>query len=98
MQREISNKVQLGGNLNPLKDLSKVPSIDNTVNLKDVFGKVDKHTILWGEGKADISLIKYIPGLEQVSRQGQINNIVTKKPIPHLTILIKKKHLNLQSN
>ena len=77
--------------------MSKVPSIDNTANLKDVFGKVDKHTILWGEGKADISLIRYIPGLAQVSRQGQINNIVTKKPIPHLTILIKK-HLNLQSN
>ena len=68
MQREISNKVQLRENLNPLKDISKVPSIDNTADLKDVFGNVDKFTTLSGEGKADISLIRYIPGLALVSR------------------------------
>ena len=68
MQREISNKVQLRENLNPLKDISKVPSIDNTVDIKDVFGNVDKSTTLSGEGKADISLIRYIPGLALVSR------------------------------
>ena len=42
MQREISNKIQLGEILNPLKDVSAVLSIDNTLNLKDVFGKVNK--------------------------------------------------------
>ena len=42
MQREISNKIQLGKSLNPLNDVSAVPYIDNTSNLKDVFGKVDK--------------------------------------------------------
>ena len=67
MQREISNRVQLVENLNPLKDISKVPSIDNTTDLKDVFGKVDKLTTLWGKGKADINLIRYITGLTQVS-------------------------------
>ena len=42
MQREISNKIQLGETLNPLNDVSAVSSIENTSNLKDVFGKVDK--------------------------------------------------------
>ena len=97
MQREIRNKVQLGENLNPLKDISKVPCINNIAALKNVFGKVDKLKTLWGEGKADISLMTYIPGLAQVSRQGRINKIVEKKPMSHLTALIKKR-LNLQSS
>ena len=42
MQREISNKIQLGETLNLLNDVSAVSSIENTSNLKDVFGKVDK--------------------------------------------------------
>ena len=42
MQREISNKIRLGENLNPLRDVSNVPSIDKVANLRDVFGKVDK--------------------------------------------------------
>ena len=42
MQRETSNKIQLGGTLNLLNDLSAVWSIENTSNLKDVFGEVDK--------------------------------------------------------
>ena len=42
MQREISNNIQLGETLNLLNDVSAVSSIENTSNLKDVFGKVDK--------------------------------------------------------
>ena len=42
MQRERGNKVQLGENLNSLKDLPKIPAVDNTSDLKDVFRKVDK--------------------------------------------------------
>ena len=42
MQREISNKVQLGENLDAMKYLSKVPAIDNAFNSKDVFRKVDQ--------------------------------------------------------
>ena len=53
MQREISTKIQLGENLNPLKDLPKVPSIDNTSTLKDVFRKVEKLGNLWEDGKVD---------------------------------------------
>ena len=29
MQREVSNRIQLGQDLNPLNDASAVPSIDN---------------------------------------------------------------------
>ena len=79
MQREISNKIQLGEILNPLKDVSAVLSIDNTSNLKDVFGKVNKLRDLWDRVQADASLIRYIPGLSNVSKQGKIFNIVPKK-------------------
>ena len=68
MQRETSNKIQLGGTLNLLNDLSAVWSIENTSNLKDEFGEVDKLWDLWDKGTADASLIRYIPGLSNVSR------------------------------
>ena len=76
MQREISNKIQLGETLNLLNDISVVSSIDNTSNLKNVFGKVDKLGDLRDRGQADASLIRYIPCLSNVLRQGQIFNIV----------------------
>ena len=79
MQREICNKVQLGGNLNLLRDLPKVPTIDNTSNLKDVFRKVNKLGNLWKDGKMDYNLIRHLQGLATVSRQGQIYNIILKK-------------------
>ena len=58
MHRKISNKIQLGETLNPLNDVSAVSSIDNTSNLKDVFGEVDKLGDLWDRGQADASLIR----------------------------------------
>ena len=79
MQREIGYKIQLGDTLNTLNDVSAVPAIDNTSNLKDVFGKTDKLGDLWDRGKADSSLIRYIPGGSEVLRQGKIFNIVSKK-------------------
>ena len=68
MQRETSNKIKLGETLNPLNDVSAVLSIDNTLNLKDVYGKVDKLGDLWDRGQADANLTRYIPGLSNVSR------------------------------
>ena len=50
MQREVSNRIQLGQYLNPLNDVSTVPSIDNQVNVKDLLSKVDKLGELWDEG------------------------------------------------
>ena len=72
MQGEISNKIELGETLNLLNDVSVVSSIDNTSNLKDAFRKVDKLGDLWDRGQADASLIRYVPGLSNVSRQGKI--------------------------
>ena len=68
MQRKISNKIQLGETLSPLNNASVVSSIDNTSNLKDVFGKVDKLGDLWDKGTVNANLIRYIPGLSNVSR------------------------------
>ena len=95
MQREIGDKTQLGDTLNPLNDVSTVPAIDNTSNLKDVFGKIDKLGDLWDRGKADTSLIRYLPGGSEVLRQGKIFNIVPKKAYVSSTYS-DKKHLNLQ--
>ena len=90
MQREISSKIQLVETLNPLNNVSAVSSIDNTSNLKDVFGKVDKLGDLWDKGTVDASLIRYILGLSNVSRQGKIFNIVPKKPYTTSTYSDKK--------
>ena len=43
------------------------------------FRKVVKLSNLWEDGKVDYSLIRYLPGLANVSRQGQIYSIVPKK-------------------
>ena len=90
MQREMSNKIQLGETLNPLNNVSAILSIDNTSNLKDVSGKVDKLRDLWDKGTTDASLIRYIPGLSNVSRQGKIFNIVPKKAYATPTYTDKK--------
>ena len=90
MQREIGNKIQLGETLNPLNNVSAVSSIDNTSNLKDVFGKVDKLGDLYYRGQADASLIRYIPCLSNVSGQGKIFNIVPKKGSATSTYTDKK--------
>ena len=89
------DKIQLGETLNPLNDVSAVSSIGNTSNLKDVFGKVDKLGDLWDKGQADASLIRCIPGLSNVSRQGKIFNIAPKKAYATSTYT-DKKHWSLQ--
>ena len=42
MQSKINKDVQLGQSLNPLNDVAKVSSVDNSFDLKDVFTKIDK--------------------------------------------------------
>ena len=90
MQKEISSKIELGETLNPLNNISVVSSIDNTSNLKDVFGKVDKLRDLWDKETTDASLIRYIPGLRNVTRQGKIFNIFPKKVYATSTYTDKK--------
>ena len=55
-----------------------------------MFGKVDKLGNLWDRGQSDAGLIKYIPGLSNVSRQGKIFNIVPKKAYATSTYTDKK--------
>ena len=80
----------MGETLNLLNDVSAVSSIDNTSNLKDVFGKVDKLGDLWDKGTTDASLVRYIPGLSNFSRQGKTFNIVSKKAYATSTYSDKK--------
>ena len=42
MQRPMSNKIQLGDTLNPLKDYGGVPSNGDEANLKSLYVKIDK--------------------------------------------------------
>ena len=90
MQRDISNKILLGENLNPLNDVSVVSAIDNSSNLKDVFGKVDKLGNIQDKGEANASLTQYSPSLGNISRQGQIYNIIPKKPYVSNTYVDEK--------
>ena len=90
MQREVSNRIQLGQDLNLLNDVSAVPSIDNQANVKDLFSKVDKLGKLWNEGKADESLARYLPGLTNVSRQGKLYNIIGRRTYASSTYTDKK--------
>ena len=82
--------MQLGKTLNPLNNVSAVSSLDNTSNLKDVFGKVDKLRDLWDKGTVDASSIRYIPGLSNVLWQENIFNIVPKKRAQNQHTPIKK--------
>ena len=79
MQREVSIKIMLGENLNLLRHVTNVPSVDNVANLRNVFRKVGKLGNLWDKGEADAELARYIPGLTEASRQGQNYNIKPKK-------------------
>ena len=75
MQSKIDNQVQFGQTLNPLKYVAKVSSIDNTSDLQDVFTKIDKLQKLWDDDSMDYCLIRYLPGMAKISRQGQIYNM-----------------------
>ena len=72
MQSKID--VHLGQSLNPLNDDVKVSSVDNSSDLQDVFTKIDKLKKLCDDGTMDFDLIKYLPGMAKISRQGQIYN------------------------
>ena len=59
-----------------------------------MFRKVDKLSNSWEAGKADYSLVRYLPGLATVSKQGQIYTIIPKKAYVS-TNYTDKKRLNL---
>ena len=82
MQRPVSNKIQLGDTLNPLKDYGGIPSIDDEANLESLYDKIDIIGWFWKSGKADESLARYIPNLLPVSRQNQISGSILEMPLP----------------
>ena len=79
MQSKINNDVQLGQSLNPLNDVVKTSSVGNSSDLQDVFTKVYKLKKLWDDGTIDFDLIRYLPGMAKILRQGQIYNALPKK-------------------
>ena len=58
--------------MTPLRNAVKVPSVDNTSYLQDVFTKIDKLQKLWDYGSMDYDLTRYLRSLVKVSRQGKI--------------------------
>ena len=80
LQSKINNDVHLGQSLNPLNDVAKVSSVDNSSDLQDDFTKIDKLKKLWDDETTDFDLIRYLPGITKISRQEQIYNTLPKKP------------------
>ena len=72
MQKAMSNKIQLGETLNPLKDYAEVPSINDEGTLENLFQKIDKVGEFWKEGIGDGDLSRHFPDVLPVSRQSQI--------------------------
>ena len=91
MKKAISNKKQLGDTLNPLKDYSVVPSINDERNLKNLFQKADKVGEFWKTGKADGDLSRYFPNILPVSRQAQIAGELPRKAYASVTYSDKKQ-------
>ena len=91
MQAPISNKMQLGDNLNPLKDYAGVPSINDEGTLENLYEKVDKVKDFMKTGKGDGGLSRYFPNILPVSRQLQIAGELPKKAYASVTYADKKQ-------
>ena len=91
MQKAISNKIQLGETLNPLKDYARVPSINDEGTLENLFQKIDKVGEFWKEGKGDGDLSRYFPNVLPVSRQSQIASELPRKSYASVTYSDKKQ-------
>ena len=90
MQRAISNKIQLGDTLNPLKDYGGDPSVNDEGDLENLFQKVDEVGAFWKTGKADGDLSRYLPNILPVTIQNQIAVEVPRKTFASVTYSDKK--------
>ena len=79
MQAAASEKVKLGQNLNPSNDSAGVDSIDYSANVDDLVNKVKKLKNLYEKGQIDADVLRYVPGMNKIMYQGQLNYIETKK-------------------
>ena len=79
MQAGVSKKVKLGQNLNPVDDATGVESIDYSASVDDLIGKVKKLKTLYDKGQIDADVLRYMPGMNKIMYQGQLNYIKTRK-------------------
>ena len=79
MQAAKSNSNPLGANLNPIKDVAGVSSIDFSADVDNLIEKLDKLSTLYNSGRMDKDVMKYITGMAPVNYQGQIDFIDTKR-------------------
>ena len=91
MQKAISNKIQLGDTLNPLKDYAGVPSVNDEGNLENLIQKVDKVGEFWKTGKANGDLSTYFPNILPVTRQAQTAGELPRKAYASVTYSDKKQ-------
>ena len=101
MQKAISDKIQLGETLNPLKDYGGAPSINDEGNLENLIGKVDKVRGFVATGKAEGDLSRYYPNILPITRQAQIAGELPRKSYASITYADKKQFeflLDLNAN
>ena len=80
MQRDISNRNNLGDTLNPIDDARRSTAIDRTTpNYDDAKEKVQKIKYLINMGKYDADLAKCILGLTDFAIQGMLDDIDTRE-------------------
>ena len=89
-QKPISNRIEFGQNLNPLRDYAGVPSVNDDGNVQTLIDKVDKLSTFWKSGRADGDLIRYIPNILPVTRQNLINGIDSRQAYANETYTDKK--------
>ena len=90
MQRNISNKIQLGDTLKSLQDYGGVLANDYEGNLENLYSKVDKIGAFWRTGKADEHLSRYTPNILPVMRQNQIVGTIRRKAFAFVTYSDKR--------
>ena len=87
MQAAASERVKLEQNLNPQNDATGVHSVDYSADIDDLIGKVGKLKALYDKGQIDADILRYVPGMNKIMYQGQLDWIETKKPTrPALTL------------
>ena len=79
MQAATSEKVKLGQNLNLSDDAARVESIDYSTSVDDLVNKVKKLKTLYDTRKIDADVLRYVPGMNKIMYQGQLNYIETRK-------------------
>ena len=91
MQKAISNKIQLGDQLNPLDDYPGVLLINDEGTLQNMIGKADKVRGFLKTGKADGDLSRYFPNILRITRQLQGAGELTTKAYASVTFSDKKQ-------